>query len=49
MAAADATYERPLRTMFQRIIHDGLVGDAYLKHFSVTFDLPRRELILEQP
>lgn len=49
VAAGDATYARPVRTMFQRIIHDGLIGDAYLKHFIVTFDLPRRELIWETP
>jgi Aspartyl protease len=25
--------------MFQRIIHDGLVGDAFLRRFAVTFDV----------
>jgi hypothetical protein len=32
--------------MFQRIIHDGLVGDAFLRRFRVTFDLPRASLVL---
>ena len=32
--------------MFQRIIYDGLVGDAFLRRFAVTFDLPRAQLIL---
>ncbi len=29
-----------LNIMFQRIIYDGLVGDAFLKRFNVTIDLP---------
>ena len=32
--------------MFQDIIHDGLVGHAYLQNFVVTYDLPRARLIL---
>lgn len=32
--------------MFQRIIYDGLVGDAFLRRFAVTFDLPRAQLVL---
>jgi len=34
------------RVMFQKIIHDGLVGRAFLDHFTVTFDLPRSRIIL---
>ena len=32
--------------MFQRIIHDGLVGVAFLRRFAVTFDVERAELVL---
>lgn len=34
------------RVMFQQIIHDGLIGDAFLKHFVVTFDLSHSRMIL---
>ncbi len=30
--------------MFQRIIHDGLLGDAFLRRFRVTFDLGRSRI-----
>lgn len=32
--------------MFQRIIHDGLVGHAFLRNLAVTYDLPRSRVIL---
>ncbi len=35
----------PVKTMFQKIIYDGLLGDAYLKHFVVTFDLARARIV----
>jgi hypothetical protein len=31
--------------MFQRIIYDGLVGDAFLRRFTVTYDLPRERVV----
>ena len=31
--------------MFQRIIHEGLVGDAFLRRFTVTFDVPHKRVI----
>jgi hypothetical protein len=31
---------------FQRIIHDGLIGDAFLRRFAVTFDVGAAELVL---
>lgn len=31
--------------MFQRIIHDGLVGHAFLSGYAVTFDIPRSSLV----
>jgi len=45
--AADApsvAQPRP-EVMFQRIIYDGLVGDAFLRRFVVTYDLPRERVI----
>jgi hypothetical protein len=35
--------------MFQRIIHDGLLGHAYLSRFTVTWDIPSSEIRLERP
>lgn len=34
--------------MFQRIIYDGLVGDAFLRRFTVTYDLSRERVIFGQ-
>ena len=45
-AAAPDLEQRDLQVMFQRIIYDGLVGDDFLRRFTVTFDLPRARLIL---
>lgn len=30
---------------FQRIIYDGLVGDAFLRRFTVTYDVPRERVV----
>ena len=35
--------------MFQRIIHDGLLGHAYLSRFTVTWDIAGSEIRLKQP
>ena len=35
--------------MFQRIIYDGLVGDAFLRRFRVTFDVPHRRILFGRP
>lgn len=44
----EARLEQPGgRVMFQQIIHDGLIGDDFLKHFIVTFDLSHSRLILQ--
>jgi predicted aspartyl protease len=32
--------------MFQRIIHDGLIGDAFLRRFAVTYDLEDCSMIV---
>jgi hypothetical protein len=31
--------------MFQDIRYGGLVGDAFLRRFAVTFDIPARRLV----
>ena len=31
--------------MFQRIRYDGLVGDAFLRRFAVSFDVPARRMV----
>ncbi len=31
--------------MFQRIIHDGLLGDTFLRRFAVTYDIAGSRLI----
>ena len=31
--------------MFQRIRYDGLVGDAFLRRFAVTFDVPAGRIV----
>lgn len=43
--APDLAHDRP-EVMFQRIIHDGLIGDAFLRRFVVTFDVAGGEMIL---
>lgn len=35
--------------MFQDIIHDGLVGDAFLRNFNVTYDLERSRMLFSEP
>jgi hypothetical protein len=44
-AAPEFAQENP-DVMFQRIIHDGLVGDAFLRRFVVTFDVENAVLML---
>jgi predicted aspartyl protease len=43
--APDLTHDEPA-VMFQRIIHDGLIGDAFLRRFVATFDVAGGEMIL---
>ena len=42
--APELVQERP-EAMFQRIVHDGLIGDAFLRRQAVTYDLPGRRMI----
>jgi hypothetical protein len=37
------------RVMFQQIIHDGLVGDQFLRNFTTTYDLARARMIFAIP
>lgn len=37
--------QRDPEVMFQRIIHDGLVGDAFLRDYVVTYDVPGARMI----
>lgn len=41
--------QRDPEVMFQRVIHEGLLGHAYLSRFSVTWDLPGAQLRLQGP
>ena len=47
--AADVDVPRDTTVMFQRIVHDGLLGQQFLRRYVVTFDLPRRALIFAAP
>jgi Aspartyl protease len=42
---APAVAQRHPEVMFQRIIYNGLVGDAFLRRFTVTYDVPRERVI----
>ncbi|MBX3207232.1 MAG: aspartyl protease family protein [Labilithrix sp.] len=44
-AGAPAIRRSGVRTMFQSIIHDGLVGRRLLEPWAVTFDLPGRRMV----
>lgn len=44
-AAPELAQDEP-DVMFQRIVHDGLVGDAFLRRFVVTWDLPASSIVL---
>lgn len=44
-AAAHVEVRRDETVMFQRIIHDGLLGQQFLGRHIVTFDLPRSAMI----
>lgn len=35
--------------MFQKIIHQGLIGDAILRHFITTYDLTNSRMIFSLP
>jgi hypothetical protein len=47
--AAPAFRQIDAPVIFQRIVHDGLVGHSFLGRSTVTYDLPRSRLILARP
>lgn len=49
LAAADRIRQSDPDVMFQEIIYDGLVGDRFLRNFTVTYDLPRSRMIFAPP
>ena len=49
LAAAPSIGQRNPAVMFQKIIYDGLLGDAFLRSFDVTFDLAGRRLLFADP
>ena len=48
-AASRVEVPRDATVMFQRIIHDGLLGQQFLMRYVVTFDLPRQAMIFSAP
>jgi Aspartyl protease len=44
-AGAPSVAQSDPDVMFQRIIYEGLVGDAFLRRFTVTYDVPRERVI----
>jgi predicted aspartyl protease len=45
LAAAPTFRQHDPQVMFQMIIHDGLVGDSFLRNFVTTYDLARSRMI----
>lgn len=45
LTAAPAFRQHDPQVMFQQIIHDGLIGDAFLRNFVTTYDLARSRMI----
>ena len=49
LAAAPLIRQANPDVMFQEIIYDGLIGDRFLRNFTVTYDLPRSRMIFALP
>lgn len=47
--SAPTVVQRDAPVLFQKIIHDGLVGVGFLRTHVVTFDLPNGEIVIRQP
>jgi Aspartyl protease len=45
LTAAPAFGQRDPQVMFQKITHDGLIGDAFLRNFVTTYDLAQSRMI----
>jgi hypothetical protein len=48
VGAKEMAVENP-KVIFQKIIYDGLVGDAFFKNFIVTYDIPDSQMTLAKP
>jgi hypothetical protein len=48
VTGASSIGQRDPEVMFQDIIYDGLVGDAFLRNFTVTYDLPNARMVFAQ-
>ncbi len=46
---APSISQRDLDVMFQEIIYDGLLGDAFLRRYDVTYDIPRSRMAFADP
>lgn len=49
LTAAPAFRQHDPQVMFQKIIYDGLIGDAFLRNFVTTYDLANSRMIFAQP
>jgi predicted aspartyl protease len=49
LAAAPLIRQADPDVMFQEIIYDGLIGDRFLRNFTVTYDLRRSRMIFALP
>lgn len=49
VTGAPSICQRDPKAMFQKIIYDGLVGDAFLRNFVVSYDLPNARMIFALP
>jgi hypothetical protein len=47
VTGAPAVRQADPEVMFQKIIYDGLVGNAFLRNFVVTYDLPNTRMIFD--
>jgi hypothetical protein len=48
VAGAPGISQADPAVMFQKIIYDGLAGNAFLRNFAVTYDLPNSRMIFRQ-
>ncbi len=49
LSAATQIKQSKPNVMFQKIIHQGLIGDSFLSNFIVTYDLPHKRMIFALP
>lgn len=49
VTGAPSICQRDPKVMVQKIIYDGLVGDAFLRNFIVTYDLQNARMIFARP